>query len=85
MKVLYLYRIHNGMPRRGFGINDHYLGIDLCCGAVAQMVERSLSMREVLGSIPSSSIFLFFLLVAQPSQIVALRLNCIHMRLKFHK
>ena len=28
-------------------------------GAVAQMVERSLSMREVLGSIPSSSTFFF--------------------------
>ena len=28
-------------------------------GAVAQMVERSLSMREVLGSIPSSSTFSF--------------------------
>ena len=29
-------------------------------GAVAQMVERSLCMREVLGSIPSSSTFLLF-------------------------
>ena len=29
-----------------------------CNGDVAQMVERSLSMREVLGSIPSFSIVL---------------------------
>ena len=36
------------------------LGKVLQQGAVAQMVERSLSMREVLGSIPSSSIFLLF-------------------------
>ena len=29
-------------------------------GDVAQMVERSLSMREVMGSIPIISIFLYF-------------------------
>ena len=29
-------------------------------GDIAQMVERSLSMREVSGSIPDISIFLFF-------------------------
>ena len=29
-------------------------------GSVAQMVERSLSMREALGSMPSFSIFQFF-------------------------
>ena len=33
---------------------------DIIQGAVAQMVERSLSMREVAGSIPASSIFQSF-------------------------
>ena len=31
---------------------------EACCGDVAQMVERSLSMREVRGSIPRISIFI---------------------------
>ena len=31
-----------------------------CGGGLAQMVERSLSMREVLGSIPGSSKYFFF-------------------------
>ena len=41
-------------------INGNQLSVPSGCGAVAQMVERSLSMREVLGSIPSSSSFLPF-------------------------
>ena len=38
---------------------------DIIQGAVAQMVERSLSMREVAGSIPASSIFC----ASQPSEV----------------
>ena len=32
-------------------------------GGVAQMVERSLSMREVPGSIPGTSIFIFYIVI----------------------
>ena len=41
-----------------------YFHFNLCCrnGDVAQMVERSLSMREVPGSIPGISTFSFFFL-----------------------
>ena len=45
-------------------------GFDICQemivmqrGVVAQMVERSLSMREALGSIPNYSIFFNFLII----------------------
>ena len=34
----------------------------VCVGGVAQMVERPLSMREVLGSIPSASKLFFYII-----------------------
>ena len=37
--------------------------INILTGGVAQMVERSLSMREVPGSIPGASKFFFFYLI----------------------
>ena len=42
-----------------------------CKGGVAQMVERSLSMREVQGSIPCISTLLATLLVQRLSGLVA--------------
>ena len=36
--------------------NVDTVSIPECCGAVAQMVERVLSMHEVAGSIPAGSI-----------------------------
>ena len=39
------------------------MSISLACGRLAQMVERSLCMREVLGSIPRLSINIFLSLI----------------------
>ena len=39
----------------------------LVVGELAQMVERSLSMREVPGSMPGFSSCFFFLIVLSPS------------------
>ena len=40
-------------------------------GGVAQMVERSLSMREVRGSMPLSSIFLFLVFFTRKTEASA--------------
>ena len=42
-------------------IYNHFTVVEYHIGDVAQMVERSLSMREVRGSIPRISIMKFFL------------------------
>ena len=58
------------MAQRG-----HYILIIMCfyfgiqVGGVAQMVERSLSMREVPGSIPGASIKVFFPFTLPPSEM----------------
>ena len=41
-------------------------------GDVAQMVERSLSMREVRGSIPRISNLYFFLLLIEANYVICL-------------
>ena len=56
-----------GVPRvQKFDTPSNYFNIFQICqlifvnGDVAQMVERSLSMRQVVGSMPIISIFFFF-------------------------
>ena len=55
------YRVAEWVKKRGGASKWLYVNTLLKNGGVAQMVERSLSMREVPGSMPGTSTYIFWL------------------------